>query len=258
MTDQTSEIQDKQYMEFPYHYIPYIDQNGYPSITRLLPWGYEYLAMVGYLKGKILGSNPEKLLDVGCGDGRLIYEIKGDIHQCYGIDLSKVAINYAKAFNFEENCNFDVKRVQDLTEQFDVVTCIEVLEHIPDHEIESFLTGLWNCVKCGGTLVITVPSAVIPLSTKHYRHYTEESLLSSLKIAKIPLDLTTCEYIINHRMNQRVNKYISIKIIREFSCFRGRLWEWYLKRVVSSNPSSGRHIVLTVKKTIRRRRDASI
>lgn len=235
-------------MEFPYHYIPHIEQNGCPSIARLLSWGYEYLAMLEYLKGKILEYKPEKILDVGCGDGRLIYELKGYIHQCYGIDPSEIAINYAKAFNFEENCNFDVKRVQDLIEQFDVVTCIEVLEHLPDSEIESFLTGVWNCVKSGGTLIITVPSAIIPLNAKHYRHYTEESLLSSFKKVKIPLDLATCDYIINHRLNQRINKCLNIKVIREFSYFRKKLWRWYLKQVVSSNPSSGRHIVLTVKK----------
>lgn len=248
MIDMATEIQNEQYMEFPYHYIPYIEQNGCPSVTRLLSWGYEYLAMLEYLKGKILEHKPEKLLDVGCGDGRLIYEMKGDINQCYGIDLSEMAINYAKAFNFEENCNFDVKRVQDLIEQFDVVTCIEVLEHIPDDEIESFLTGVWNCVKEGGTLIITVPSTAIPLRSKHYRHYTKEALYASLKYMKIPLDLITCDYIINHRLNQKINKYLCVKIIREFPFFRRKLWEWYLKRVLPSDPSNGRHIVLTVQK----------
>ncbi len=248
MIDVVTEIQNEQYMEFPYHYIPYIEPNGCPSITRSLSWGYEYLAMLEYLKGKILEYKPEKMLDVGCGDGRLIYEVKNDIDYCCGMDLSEVAINYAKAFNYEKNCHFDMKKVQDLTEQFDLVTCIEVLEHIPDIEIKNFLVGAWNCVKKGGVLIITVPSVVIPLKDKHYRHYTIESLLSSLKNVNIPLDIITYEYAIHYQLNQRINKCLEMKIIREFSSFRVFLWKYYLNKVVPADKESGRHIVLTVQK----------
>ena len=80
----------------------------------------------------------KQILDVACGGGLLTEALfkKGGIVS--GIDISDVAIHTAK--NHAESANIDVNYVlgeaEELLpknkERFDVVTCLEAIEHVPD------------------------------------------------------------------------------------------------------------------------------
>lgn len=123
------------------------------------------------------------VLDVGCGSGILIKELKtllpGEV-QFFGCDISSSVINFntqkysgVKWFvsDLDEN-NLDVTA--------DVVVCSEVLEHVRDWETS--LDKLINATR--KRLVITVPSGKlfeIDRKVGHYRHFTRAMVDQALK-----------------------------------------------------------------------------
>ena len=167
------ELQDNQY-KFPYHHISYFREDGTPIRMRFLRWGMDYLCYMKHIKDMVLELKPASILDVGCGDGYFLRSLNSLSAYKLGYRFSKVAIQFAQAFYSEEiYCCVDASQIN---EQFDVVTAIEVLEHIPDNYIPSFVQTLYERTKPGGHLIISVPSTVIPMEAKHYRHYDKKLL----------------------------------------------------------------------------------
>jgi 2-polyprenyl-3-methyl-5-hydroxy-6-metoxy-1,4-benzoquinol methylase len=68
-----------------------------------------------------------------------------------------------------------------LKDKYDIITLIEVLEHISPNEIDNFIKSLSYYLNKNGYLIITVPSKKIRVSRKHYQHFNLESLISILK-----------------------------------------------------------------------------
>ena len=53
---------------------------------------------------------------------------------------------------------------------------ISLIEHIPNDFVELFMTKVLSLIKKDGYFIISVPTTVIPLNKKHYRHYDEKLL----------------------------------------------------------------------------------
>jgi len=162
-------IQEGQY-SFPYHYL---DQciEFYRRVLYL-----DYLSLLRILREVLQPLRGQKLLDAGCGDGRLCYELRKDNVKVLGIDCSERAIRFAKAFN--PSAEF---RITDLTElnfdeEFDIVTMVEVLEHLSPSVIPITIRNLWRALKTQGKLLVSVPTTNLPLSPKHYQHFTVDGL----------------------------------------------------------------------------------
>ena len=69
------------------------------------------------------------------------------------------------------------------------MTAIEVLEHIPPQEVSSFIKNLVERTSIGGHVILSVPTTVKPLTEKHYRHYTFDSLHKEIREANVPLEV---------------------------------------------------------------------
>ncbi len=91
--------------------------------------------------GWIEGITPlagKKVLDVGCGGGILAEGMAALGAEVTGIDLSEKALNVAKLHLLESGFSIDYRRMsveEFLTDQvrsYDVITCMEMLEHVPD------------------------------------------------------------------------------------------------------------------------------
>ena len=96
----------------------------------------------------------KKVLDVGCGGGILAEAMAGAGADVCGIDLSDKALKVARLHLYESGKNVDYQLVsaEDFAEQhageFDVVTCMEMLEHVPDPA--SVVAACARLVKPGG------------------------------------------------------------------------------------------------------------
>ena len=104
-------------------------------------------------------------LDVGCGDGSLIFKARNKFKQLYGIDISQSRINKAKQITAEKfvednNIHFSVCNINNKIDfpdcTFDVVTSIAVIEHLFD---PYFVVGeIHRVLKKNGIFIVNVPN----------------------------------------------------------------------------------------------------
>lgn len=165
-------IQDSQY-KFPYHHLVQFERF---SSSMTMAWGFEYYTYIKKIISLVEGLKPRSLLDVGCGEGKMILELSktmpGEI--MHGVDLSERAILFAKAFNYGNGSTFESCDVSVLSKKYDVITLIETIEHIPEEVIPGFVKSIAGRLNKEGRVVVSVPSVNFPVIPKHYRHYNIE------------------------------------------------------------------------------------
>lgn len=100
----------------------------------------------------LIPDNCDSLLEVGCGDGRILNQIKDNYKTIYGIDISKEAIK-----NVEVPTKLaDASELPFPDNSFDIVLCCEVLEHIPYETYQKSLKELERVAK--KYIIISVPN----------------------------------------------------------------------------------------------------
>jgi SAM-dependent methyltransferase len=174
--DETQKVQESEY-QFPYHYLPEAD-GGQFTWWPNWSWGYKYLTGIEVVLGELKGRQCNSLIDVGCGDGRFLREVAkaGVKASLLGVDYSERAIRIAQSLNPGiEYRSLDITS-SDLHQSFDVVTLVEVLEHIPTDSINGFVEGLSRLMHEHSILIVTVPHKNEPVIAKHYQHFDSASL----------------------------------------------------------------------------------
>ena len=101
----------------------------------------------------------DRVLDVGCGNGRLLDALRKKQIVYLGLDSSKKLIHNAQAlhigYNFREGDILDLNHVPEF--DFDYVFCVATLQHLPGRALQiDALKQLKNKVKNSGRIIITV------------------------------------------------------------------------------------------------------
>jgi len=109
-----------------------------------------------YIDKRVGGLADKSVLDVGCGGGILSESMAQRGAKVTGIDMGEGPLSVAKLHLYESGLNVDYQRTtaeQLATERpdsFDIVTCMEMLEHVPDPA--SVIWACHNLVKPGGQI----------------------------------------------------------------------------------------------------------
>jgi ubiquinone/menaquinone biosynthesis C-methylase UbiE len=106
-----------------------------------------------------------KLLDFGCGVGRMTRGFSGFFQSCTGIDVSESMISLARNFNSDEpRCTFVASDGFDLPfadKSFDFVFSVLVLQHLPSKDlILGYVAEFVRLAKDDGVIVFQLPNQV--------------------------------------------------------------------------------------------------
>jgi SAM-dependent methyltransferase len=119
-----------------------------------------------------------QILDAGCGSGRTLQELEryGEVR---GIELNEQAAQIARARDHGEVLLGRLEELPYGGGTFDLVTCLDVIEHTPDDRVT--LAELRRVTAPGGWLLVTVPAYQALWSTHdeanhHYRRYSRRTL----------------------------------------------------------------------------------
>jgi len=142
----------------------------------------------------------KRVLDVGCGGGILSESMALKGAQVTGIDLGEKALKVAQLHKLESGVEVDYRLISaealaaEMPQSFDVVTCMEMLEHVPDPA--AVVNACATLVKPGGMVFFSTinrnPKAylfavigaeyvlnLLPRGTHEYEKFIKPSELSA-------------------------------------------------------------------------------
>ena len=106
-------------------------ESEFKPLHEINPLRLDYIDRIAGLRGK-------RVLDVGCGGGILSESMAARGADVTGIDLGEKALKVAQLHKLESGASVDYRLIavealaQEQPQNFDVVTCMEMLEHVPD------------------------------------------------------------------------------------------------------------------------------
>ena len=121
---------------------------------------------LNYITSKLFDLKDKDIIDVGCGGGILAESLAKKCRQATGIDLAQDSLNIAKLHalesqvsNIDYYCVSAEQQAANNAEQYDIVTCMEMLEHVPDPE--SIVAAVAKMCKPGGLVFFSTLNKTI-------------------------------------------------------------------------------------------------
>jgi 2-polyprenyl-6-hydroxyphenyl methylase / 3-demethylubiquinone-9 3-methyltransferase len=166
-------------------------------------------ARLGYIAERV-ALKGARVLDVGCGGGLLSEALARAGADVTAIDLAPAVLDVARLHLYESALNVDYREISvealaaEMPATFDVVTCMEMLEHVPDPG--SVIGACATLLKPGGRLFLSTlnrtPLAfgaailgaehvlrLLPRGTHHYAQFLKPSeIATELRAAGLALD----------------------------------------------------------------------
>ena len=93
---------------------------------------------LGYIEQYAGTLRGKKVIDIGCGGGILSESMALKGAQVTGIDMGETPLSVAELHSFDTGVDINYQQItaeeiaQQQAERYDVVTCMEMLEHVPD------------------------------------------------------------------------------------------------------------------------------
>jgi len=134
------------------------------------PYVQNTAAEVDFLEQILLSDRSKSILDVGCGNGRHSLELARRGYDVLGVDLSKSMLEQGRHVARSEKLTVDFRhydaRKLDFQNQFDLAIMLcEGAFWLMEEDAMDFLilSNIFNALKPGGKLVMTLPNAAFML-----------------------------------------------------------------------------------------------
>ena len=130
------------------------------------------------------------ILDAGCGTGLLLHELSS-LGAVEGVDISEEALDYCRQRGLTNVRRADANQLPFAAGSFDVVTALDVLEHLDD---DGGALREWRRVlKPGGRVFLFVPAhrwlwSLQDEVSHHRRRYTDASLRAAIEGAGLTVE----------------------------------------------------------------------
>lgn len=127
------------------------------------------------------------IIDVGCGDGRLLWWLQRQGYSAEGIDISAEQVAEALRLGVRDVQQADLLvYLEARPATFDMIIMRDVLEHFPRPEILEILRRCRSALRPGGQLLIQVPNAESPLFGRiRYGDFTHELAFTETSLRQI-------------------------------------------------------------------------
>ncbi len=201
---------------------------------------------------KLNVKSGNKILDIGCGWGGLVFEIaKQTKCEVLGISLSQNQINYcrekAKKLNLENQVNFELIDYRHAKGKFDRIVSVGMAEHIGKKFYKTYFKKIHELLKDDGiSLIHTIGSIDFPKPTAPFiqKYIFPGGIIPSLSDLITPIEKTglianDIETLIRHydkTLENWLKRFIEKKI--EVKDMFGeqfvRMWEFYLASCASA------------------------
>jgi SAM-dependent methyltransferase len=133
------------------------------SKNKVIAWSHQSRFVKAL---SLIGDDVNKLLDYGCGDGTFLVLAADKVAEGHGCDVDANQIqNCRDRLSSYKNITFHVNdelSAPDHDGEFDIVTCMETLEHCTDEVVEIVLKDVARLVAPTGRVIISVPIEVGP------------------------------------------------------------------------------------------------
>ncbi len=121
--------------------------DAYYYATGCGPYEYErndnWLSFYKLVANQIITKiNPVSVLDAGCSMGLLVESLRNEDVEAYGIDISEYAISQVHK-SIKPYCQVG-SIIEPFLQKYDLITCVEVLEHLKPFEGEQAVANLCN------------------------------------------------------------------------------------------------------------------
>lgn len=131
------------------------------------------------------------ILDVGCGYGEFLYFLQSDGYSnTHGVDLNARQVEVGTSLGVRNlRCGDAGKFLAGKRESFELISAIDVLEHIPKTQVLDFLELVYSALAPGGVFLCQVPNLAAfytPLFYMDFSHetpFTAGSLKQALELA---------------------------------------------------------------------------
>jgi 2-polyprenyl-3-methyl-5-hydroxy-6-metoxy-1,4-benzoquinol methylase len=154
------------------------------------------------IKRVAIPAKHERVLDAGCGSGTISHFLSRYAGDVVAMDSNPSAISYATDAFKAPNLQFRLGQFDDLRgdKPFDRIYCIEVIEHLYEHQVADVLSLFYKLANPAGQLFLTTPNyrSTWPLiewlldryalvakldEAQHVTHFTKRKLATICKRA---------------------------------------------------------------------------
>ena len=153
---------------------------GMAAATNYAEWTFSLFAP--FVRGRVL--------EVGCGVGTFTKRLIATraVSQVLSIDVSAAAVETCRRGVTDPRLEVRHADVSDVSGRFDLVVCMNVLEHIEDDR--AALQHMWQLVDPGGTLFLLVPAhqalfTSFDTESGHFRRYNKHHLSKLMREAAV-------------------------------------------------------------------------